>query len=70
VLRREAAKAFEDLQSTIAAMPSGTDSSLKARHPFFGDLTAKEWAAFAYVHARDHGMQIEKVKASEAFLQQ
>ncbi len=66
-VRRGVAQSFEHLRMAIAAIPEGATSTATARHPFFGELTGKEWAAFGYVHARDHGMQIEKVKASPAY---
>ncbi len=69
-LRRGVARSFAHLRAAITAIPEDSALTATARHPFFGDLTCKEWAAFSYVHARDHGDQIEKVKVSEAFLQQ
>jgi hypothetical protein len=63
-LRRGVAQSFDDLRAAVRAIPGGLDSKVTANHPFFGDLTGKEWAAFVYVHARDHADQIEKVKAS------
>jgi len=66
-LRRGVAESFDDLRAAVRAIPEGLDSEATANHPFFGDLTCKEWAAFVYVHARDHADQIEKVKADSAF---
>ena len=51
----------------VAAIPDGPASEATALHPFFGDLNCKEWAAFVYVHSRDHADQIEKVKAAPGF---
>jgi len=48
----------------VSAIPEGAASGATAYHPFFGDLTFREWAAFVYVHSRDHADQIEKVKAN------
>ncbi|MGA2284929.1 MAG: DinB family protein [Dehalococcoidia bacterium] len=66
-LRRGVARSFDELRAAVTAIPDGADSKATANHPFFGDLTCKEWAAFVYVHARDHADQIEKVKADPAF---
>ncbi len=63
-LRRGVAESFDGLRAAAAMIPDGQDSKATANHPFFGDLTCKEWAAFVYVHARDHADQIEKVKAA------
>ncbi len=62
-LRRGVARSFDEVRAAVAAIPEGAVSQATAYHPFFGDLTCKEWAAFVYVHARDHADQIEKVKA-------
>ena len=43
---------------------SETTRTWTEQNPFLGDLTCKEWAAFVYVHSRDHADQIEKVKAN------
>jgi hypothetical protein len=63
-LRRGVAQSFDEVRAAVAAIPDGAASSATAYHPFFGDLNCKEWAAFVYVHARDHADQIEKVKAA------
>jgi DinB superfamily len=59
-LREGVARSFDELKSAVRAIPEGATST--AYHPFFGDLTCREWAAFVYVHARDHAEQIEKAK--------
>jgi len=51
----------------VSAIPEGAASGATAFHPFFGDLTCREWAAFVYVHSRDHADQIDKVKADSGF---
>ena len=66
-LRDGVAQSFDDVRAAVAAIPEGAASGATAYHPFFGDLTCKEWAAFVYVHSRDHADQIEKVKASPSF---
>jgi DinB superfamily len=66
-LRRGVAQSFDEVRAAIAAIPVGAASEATAYHPFFGDLTCKEWAAFVYVHARDHADQIDKVKTSPGF---
>jgi len=53
--------------AAVAAILEGAAFGATAFHPFFGDLTCKEWAAFVYVHSRDHADQIEKVKAAPRF---
>jgi len=67
-LREGVARSFDELRAAVRAIPEGAAPGATAGHPFFGDLTWKEWAAFSYVHARDHADQIEKVKAADAFL--
>ncbi|MGA2284878.1 MAG: DinB family protein [Dehalococcoidia bacterium] len=66
-LRRGVAQSFDDMRAAVRAIPEGPASKAIAYHPFFGDLTCKEWAAFVYVHARDHADQIEKVKTAPGF---
>jgi len=53
--------------AAVSAIPEGAAPGATAYHPFFGDLTCKEWAAFVYVHSRDHADQIDKVKADSDF---
>ncbi len=65
-LRRRVGASFDELRAAMAAMPDG-ESGATAQHPFFGELTCKEWAAFGYVHARDHAAQIEKNKQAPAY---
>ena len=66
-LRRGVARSYDEVRAAIAAIPEGAASGATANHPFFGDLNCKEWAAFIYVHARDHADQIDKVKAALGF---
>jgi hypothetical protein len=66
-VREEVARSFDDLRAAIASIPEGATSAATANHPFFGDLTGREWAAFAYVHARDHADQIEKSKSAAGY---
>ena len=66
-LRPGVARSFDELRAAVEALPEGAASGATAYHPFFGDLTSKEWAAFSYVHARDHADQIEKVKADPGY---
>ena len=66
-LRDGVAQSFDEVRAAVAAIPEGAASEATAFHPFFGDLTCKEWAAFVYVHSRDHADQIEKVKAAPNF---
>ena len=61
------AQSFDAVRAAVAAIPDGPASGATAFHPFFGDLNCKEWAAFVYVHSRDHADQIDKVKAAPAF---
>ncbi len=66
-LRQGLAESFEHLRTAVGSMPEGAESNATSAHPFFGPLTGREWAVFGYVHARDHGMQIEAVKAKPDF---
>ena len=63
-LRSGVATSFAEVRAAVAAIPDGPATAL---HPFFGDLNCKEWAAFVYVHSRDHADQIEKVKGAPGF---
>ena len=63
-LRDGVAASYDEVRAAVAAIPDGPATAL---HPFFGDLNCKEWAAFVYVHSRDHADQIEKVKAHPGF---
>jgi DinB superfamily len=65
-LRSGVAESFDEVRAAVAAIPDGP-AAATAFHPFFGDLNCKEWAAFVYVHSRDHADQIDKVKASPGF---
>lgn len=60
-LRGGVAASFDEVRAAVAAIPDGPTEAT-ALHPFFGDLNCKEWAAFVYVHSRDHADQIDKVK--------
>jgi hypothetical protein len=60
-LRSGVAASYDEVRAAVAAIPDGPTEAT-ALHPFFGDLNCKEWAAFVYVHSRDHADQIEKVK--------
>ncbi len=60
-LRGGVAASYDEVRAAVAAIPDGPTEAT-ALHPFFGDLNCKEWAAFVYVHSRDHADQIEKVK--------
>jgi len=66
-LRSGVARAYDEVRAAVAAIPEGTASGATAFHPFFGDLNCKEWAAFVYVHSRDHADQIQNVKGTSAF---
>ena len=66
-LRRGVARSYDEVRAAVSALPEGAAPGATAFHPFFGDLNCKEWAAFVYVHSRDHADQIEKVKASPGF---
>ena len=67
-LRDGVAQSFDDVRAAVAAIPEGAASGATAYHPFFGDLTCKEWAAFVYVHSRDHADQIQKAKPGSGAL--
>jgi hypothetical protein len=56
-----------EASAVVAAIPDGPAPEATGLHPFLGDLNGKEWAAFVYVHSRDHADQIEKVKAQPGF---
>ena len=66
-LRRGVARSYDEVRAAVSAIPEGAASGATAFHPFFGDLNCREWAAFVYVHSRDHADQIEKAKAHPGF---
>jgi len=66
-LRERVAQSYDEVRAAVSAMPDGAASGATAYHPFFGDLNCREWAAFVYVHSRDHADQIDKVKSSAAY---
>jgi hypothetical protein len=66
-LRRGVAQSYDEVRAAVLAIPEGAAPGATAYHPFFGDLTCREWAAFVYVHSRDHADQIEKVKGAPGF---
>ncbi|MDI6858296.1 MAG: DinB family protein [Dehalococcoidia bacterium] len=60
-LRGRVAAAYEEIERAVAALDAA-DLETTANHPFFGEINCKEWAAFMYVHTRDHVTQIEATK--------
>ena len=66
-LRNSVAESYDEVREAVAAIPYGPAPEATARTPFFGDLNCKEWAAFVYVHSRDHSNQIEQVRAHPSF---
>ena len=66
-LRSGVAQSYDEVRAAVAAIPDGPAAEATARHPFFGDLNCKEWAAFVYVHSRDHADQIQSLKAEPGF---
>ncbi len=45
------------------------DANLDVRykHPFFGELNAREWFVFNFVHASVHIQQVERIKSTPGF---
>jgi hypothetical protein len=69
--RRPYAGFVEQLRATNAAMleainglPENPNLELKSRHPFFGPLNCREWAAFQRVHDEDHVQHGTKIVAA------
>lgn len=60
-LRDRVAAAYEEVERAVAELDNA-DLATTANHPFFGEINCKEWAAFMYVHTRDHVNQIEQIK--------
>ena len=56
-LRETNAKMLE----TILGLPDAADVSIKPKHPFFGPLNCREWAAFQRVHDEDHVQHAGKI---------
>jgi hypothetical protein len=62
-LRSALTPAFEHLRTVMRALPEDAPAPKTFLHPILGELTDREWAVLGALHARDHAMQIEKVKA-------
>lgn len=54
----------ERLLAALAGLPDPPDGAKKAPHPWFGPLTALQWAAFQCVHDRDHIQHVDKILAA------
>lgn len=52
------------LLDAIASMPAEPNTTVLAKHPFFGDLNCLEWAVFQRVHDADHAQHAEKILAA------
>lgn len=59
---------FDMLRGVFGAVTDpGANLETRYSHPFFGDLNAREWFVFNFVHASVHIQQIERIKSSPAF---
>lgn len=54
----------EKLLASLAGLPSPPDGTMTVPHPWFGELTALQWAAFQCVHDRDHIQHADKILAA------
>lgn len=54
----------ERLLAALAGLPDPPNDAKKAPHPWFGPLTALQWAAFQCVHDRDHIQHVDKIIAA------
>jgi hypothetical protein len=59
-LREANAKMLE----TILGLPDDPDLAITPKHPFFGPLNCREWAAFQRVHDEDHVQHAGKILAA------
>lgn len=66
-LRGRVAAAYGEVESAVAALDAA-DLETTANHPFFGEINCKEWAAFMYVHTRDHVNQIDAIRRQAGLL--
>jgi hypothetical protein len=59
---------FDMLQDDFSNITDAeANLDVKYRHPFFGDLNAREWFVFTFVHASVHIQQIERIKSTPGF---
>lgn len=59
---------FEMLRDDFANITDPeANLDVKYKHPFFGELNAREWFVFTFVHASAHIQQIERIKSSPSF---
>lgn len=59
---------FDMLRGVFNAVTDpGANLEVKYKHPFFGDLNAREWFVFNFVHASVHIQQVERIKSTPAF---
>jgi hypothetical protein len=47
--------------ATVRGLPADADLMATAKHPFFGALNCREWAAFQRVHDADHIQHAQKI---------
>lgn len=52
------------LLDVIGALPAQPNTTVLAKHPFFGDLNCLEWTVFQRVHDADHAQQAQKILAA------
>jgi len=59
---------FEMLREEFATITDPeANLEVKYKHPFFGDLNAREWYVFNFVHASAHIQQIERIKSTPGY---
>jgi hypothetical protein len=54
----------ERMLGAIRRLPPEPNLTMTAKHPFFGELNCKEWAAFQRVHDEDHVQHAAKILAA------
>lgn len=59
---------FEVLREDFANVTDPeANLDVKYKHPFFGELNAREWFVFNFVHASAHIQQIERIKSTPGY---
>ena len=61
---RAVSEALPDMDAAISECEQRYGRVKIADHPVLGPLTAEQWRAFHFVHARHHMKQVERLKAA------
>ena len=59
--------AFGAAVASMRALEEEVDEVAALKHPFFGPLNCREWAAFNILHTDIHRRQLQRIKSSDGF---